>query len=60
VLAFAHHLAGAAFTAAALGGDAQLQLDVAEIRTRLDPAGDVTVGDLVADADDHEGRGTVD
>ncbi len=39
---------------AALGGDAQFQLDVAEVEPGLHLAGEVPVGDPVADTDDHD------
>lgn len=48
------HLSCRARAPAAAGGDPQRALDLAKAKPGLDLAGDLTVGDAVADTDDHE------
>lgn len=50
------HLAGATFTTPALGGNAQLKLDVVKAHASTRVARNVTVGDAAANTDDHGDR----
>jgi hypothetical protein len=50
------HLAGAAFAASALGGNAQLELDFVKVHAGSGVARNVAVGDAAADTDDHSDR----
>ena len=52
--ALLHDVPRAAFAPAALGGNAQLELDVVEAEPRAHMADDFAVGDPVAYADDHD------
>lgn len=52
-MALCHQVAGAAFTVAALGGNTQFQLDLVKAHASPGEAGNLAVGDAVADADDH-------
>lgn len=54
--ALRHHVAGAAFAAAALGGNAQLELDFVKAQTRPGVAGNFSVRNSAAYADDHGGK----
>lgn len=52
-MALGHHVAGAAFTAAALGGHTQLELDLVKTHAGTGVAGDFTVRNSAADTNDH-------
>ena len=54
--ALRHHVAGAAFAASALGGHAQLELDLIEAHAGTGMAGNLTVRNPAANTDDHGGR----
>ncbi|BEU97127.1 hypothetical protein ACDW_28320 [Acidovorax sp. DW039] len=54
--ALRHDIAGAAFAAAALGGDAQFELDFVKAQTRPGVAGNLSVRNSAAYADDHGGK----
>ena len=54
-VALAHQLSRTTFAVAALGGNAQFQLDLVKPHACPGKAGNVAVGDPVADADDHGG-----
>jgi hypothetical protein len=51
-----HHIPGAAFATAALGGYAQFELDFVKAHAGTRVAGNFTVGNPAADTDDHGGR----
>jgi hypothetical protein len=51
--ALGHDVPRASFAAPALRGYAELELDVVEAHAGAGVAGDFSVGDTVADADDH-------
>ena len=55
-LALCNDIAGATFTAAALRGHAQLQLDLIETHSGAGMAGDFSVRNTAADTDDHGGQ----
>jgi hypothetical protein len=48
-----HHIARAAFATAALGGDAEHELEVVEVQTGRGVAGDFPITDALADANNH-------
>jgi hypothetical protein len=52
-IALRMHLARAVFAIAALRGHAEFELDVVKTPARLGAAGNVAVGDSVADANNH-------
>lgn len=54
--ALRHHIAGAAFAAAALGGNAQFELDFVKAQTRPGVAGNFSVRNSAAYTDDHGGK----
>jgi len=58
--ALVDHITGAAFAAAALGGNAEFELDLVEAHACAGVADDVTVRDAAADTDDHGGGSVVD
>ena len=58
--ALCEYITGAAFAAAALGGDAEFELDLVEAHACARMADDVTVRDAAADTDDHGGGSVVD
>jgi hypothetical protein len=51
--ALRHHVTGAAFALAALGGHAELELDLVKAQASAGMAGDFAVGDSAADANNH-------
>jgi hypothetical protein len=51
--ALRHHVAGAAFALAALGGDAEFELDLVKAQACTGMAGNFAVRDSAADANDH-------
>jgi hypothetical protein len=51
--ALRHHITGAAFTLAALGGHAEFELDLVKAQARAGMTGDFAVGDSAADANNH-------
>jgi hypothetical protein len=53
--ALGDHIASAAFAATALGGDTEFKLDLVKAHAGAGMADDVTVGDTVANTDDHGG-----
>ncbi len=57
--ALGNDIPGAALAAATLGGYAELKLDVVKTHARTHVAGDVAIGNSVADADNHGGRQAV-
>ena len=57
--ALGDHISGAAFAAAALGGDTEFELDLVEAHACTGVADDVTVRDAAADTDDHGGGSVV-
>ena len=54
--ALRHNVARASFAPPALGRHAQLELDVIEAHPGTRLAGDFSIGDTAADADDHAGN----
>jgi hypothetical protein len=52
--ALRHHVAGAAFALAALGGNAEFELDLVKAQACTGMAGNFAVRDSAADANDHE------
>lgn len=54
--ALRHDIAGAALAAAALGGNAQLELDFVKAQTRPGVAGNFSVRNSAAYTDDHGGK----
>ena len=54
--ALGNNIPGAALAAATLGGHAELKLDVVKTHARPHMAGDIAIGNSVADADNHDGR----
>ena len=55
-MALGHHIACAAFAAAALGANAQFKLDFVKTHAGTGVAGDFTVGNSAADTNNHGGR----
>jgi hypothetical protein len=53
--ALSNHITGAAFAAAALGGDTEFELDLVKAHAGAGMADDVTVRDAAANTDDHGG-----
>lgn len=53
--ALSDYVTGAAFAAAALGGDTELELDFVKAHACAGVADDVTVRDAAADTNDHGG-----
>jgi hypothetical protein len=51
--ALCHYIPSAAFTLTALGGNAKLELDLVKAQARTGMAGNFSVGDSAADANDH-------
>ena len=51
--ALRHHVTGAAFALAALGGHAEFELDLVKAQARAGMTGDFAVGDSAADANNH-------
>lgn len=51
--ALCYHVTRAVFAAAALGGNAELELDFVKAHSRTGMACDFTVGDTAANTDDH-------
>jgi hypothetical protein len=51
--ALRHHVTGAAFALAALGGHAEFELDLVKAQARTGMTGDFAVGDSAADANNH-------
>ena len=51
--ALGHHVAGVVLALAALGGDAELELDLVKTHASTCVTRKFAVGDTVADADDH-------
>jgi hypothetical protein len=58
-MALGHQIACAILTIAALGGNTQLQLDLVKTHSCPGKAGNLAVGDAVADADDHGETGLI-
>lgn len=54
--ALRHDIAGAALAAAALGGNAQFELDFVKAQTRPGVAGNFSVRNSAAYTDDHGGK----
>jgi hypothetical protein len=54
-----HHVTGAALAASALGGYAQLKLDLVEAHASACMAGNLTVRNPAANTDDHDGKQAV-
>ena len=54
--ALRHHIAGAAFAATTLGGNAQFELDFVKAQTRPGVAGNFSVRNSAAYTDDHGGK----
>ena len=57
--ALRHHVAGAALAASTLGGYAQLKLNFVETHASACMAGNLSVGNPAANADDHDGKQAV-
>jgi hypothetical protein len=53
--ALGDHIAGAAFAAATLGGNAEFELNLVKAHAGAGVANNVTVRDAAADTDDHGG-----